>query len=235
MLVKMALSNLVINTVDRTNLFFNKFSYRVNINGVPCSYWMRRCKTIDDYIAQLEHQYDLYEEQQKRYQHQWYRKPLHPSEIDLQKIENLLTLIQRYKDKSIVTYRHEHENISIYTNDLEIAKVFAEKLDVSVITEVTLTPDGVKLFKREPPAKYRAYTTNGKMPNDFKQEFIEYLERTPDVRPSEAFYTYLHRNRGYQSYLWDTYFIDYDDDKNLMMMTLMFPGMIGKKYKLEKK
>jgi hypothetical protein len=88
------------------------------------------------------------------------------------------------------------------------------------------------LFKREPPAKYRAYTTNGKMPSDFKESFMDYITRTPDVRPSSSFMNYFGRRN---TYLWDKYYIDYDDEKNLMMIMLMFPGMIGKKYKLEKK
>lgn len=236
MLVKMASSNLVIKTVDRTNLFFNKFGYRVNVSGVPSAFYVQKCATVDDYLQRIEDNYIMWEEQSKRYNHHWYRQPLRPDEIDIEKIDNLLMLINAYKDKSIVTYRHEHENISVYTNDLPIAKLFAEKLNVSVITQVALAPDGVKLFKREPPAKYRAYTTNNKMVGEFKQDFLEYLNRTPDIRPSDAFYTYLRRNTiNYQTWLWDTYFIDYDDEKNLMMMMLMFPGMIGKKYKLEKK
>jgi len=236
MLVKMASSNLVIKTVDRTNLFFNKFGYRVNVSGIPSSFFIQKCVTIDDYVQRIEDNYRIWEEQSKRYSHHWYRQPLSPDEIDLEKIGNLLTLIHRYKDKSLVTYRHEHENISVYTSDLSIAKLFAEKLGVSVITQVALAPDGVKLFKREPPAKYRAYTTNNKMSGEFKQEFLEYLSRTPDINPSDAFYTYLRRNtQNYHCWLWDTYFIDYNDEKNLMMIMLMFPGMIGKKYKLEKK
>ena len=236
MLVKMASSNLVSNTIVRTNLFFNKFGYRVNIRDIPFGYWLHRCANIDEYISIVDTNYERWQEDTKRYKHQWYRIPKSSLEIDLEKINSLLTLFRKYSDKSEVTYRHESETVSVYTKDLKVAKIFAKTADIDTITQVSLSPDGVKYFKKEPPAKYRAYTTNNKMPAEFKEEFLEYLNRTPDIRPSNAFYEYIHRpNHHYQTWLWDTYFMDYDDEKNLMMMTLMFPSMIGKKYKLEKK
>jgi hypothetical protein len=70
------------------------------------------------------------------------------------------------------------------------------------------------------------------MTPDFKESFVAYLERTPDVKPSSSLMSYF---VGRNTWLWDRYYLDYDDEKNLMMMMLMFPGMIGKMYKLEKK
>jgi hypothetical protein len=175
----------------------------------------------------------VWEATHNRYPNSWYRTPAKSTDLDLDRIENLIDLMHTYTDKSVVSYRKEYESLSVYTTDLKIAKVFADKLSVGIITEVDPMPTGVMLFKRQPLKKYRAYATNNKMPNEFKQEFLAYLEKTPDVKPSAAFAGYFSRAR--QAYLWDKYFVDYDDEKNLMMMMLMFPGMIGKKYKLEKK
>ena len=121
---------------------------------------------------------------------------------------------------------------SCENSDLALAKEFADTLSVGLLTQVNPMPTGVMLFKREPPAKYRAYATNNKMSSDFKESFVAYLERTPDVKPSSLFKNSFTRR---YNYLWDKYYVDYDDEKNLMMMMLMFPGLIGKKYKLEKK
>ena len=67
---------------------------------------------------------------------------------------------------------------------------------------------------------------------------IDYLDRTTDMNASDALYTWLKRGRkNTYSYCWlsSYFYVDYDDEKNLMMMHLMFPGAIGKTYKLEKK
>ena len=228
----MALSKLVIKPLDRPNLFFNKFAYRVNIHSVPSLEWVHKCTTIQDYIDIVDDKYRVWEETHNRYPNSWYRTPSKSSDLDLLKIESLINLIHTYTDKSVVHYRKEYQTLSVYTTDLDIAKIFADKLSVGLITEVNPMPTGVMLFKREPPAKYRAYTTSNKMPEDFKENFVAYLERTPDVRPSASLKNFFVRR---YTYLWDKYFIDYDDEKNLMMMMLMFPGLIGKKYKLEKK
>ena len=229
----MASSKLVINTVDRTSLFFNKFAYRVVIHSVPSVNWVHKCATIQDYIDHIDDKYRVWEATNERYPNSWYRTPAKSTDLDLYRIENLIDLMHTYNNKSVVNYRKEYESLSVYTTDLAIAKVFADKLSAGIITEVDPMPTGVMLFKRQPPAKYRAYATNNKMSEEFKQEFVSYLEKTPDVKPSAAFAGYFSRAR--QAYLWDKYYLDYDDEKNLMMMMLMFPGMIGKKYKLEKK
>ncbi len=228
----MALSKLVIKPLDRTNLFFNKFAYRVNVHGVPGIHWVHKCHTITEYAAIIDDKYNVWEATHQKFPNSWYRKPPKSTDLDLSRIENLIELVQIYNDKSVVSYRGENESLSVYTNDLNIAKIFADKLSVGLITQVNPMPTGVMLFKREPPAKYRAYTTNNKMPTDFKENFVAYLERTPDIKPSASLKSYF---VGRNTWLWDRYYVDYDDEKNLMMMMLMFPGMIGKKYKLEKK
>ena len=228
----MALSKLVIKPLDRPNLFFNKFVYRINIHSVPSIHWVHKCTNIQEYIEYIDDAYRVWEETKDRYPNSWYRTPDKSSDLDLPRLESLIDLLRTYTDKSVVNYRSEHRSVSVYTNDLTIAKLFATKLSIGLITQVNPMPTGVMLFKREPPAKYRAYTTNNKMPADFKENFVAYLERTPDIRPSASLNQFFVRRN---TYLWDKYFIDYDDEKNLMMMMLMFPGLIGKKYKLEKK
>jgi hypothetical protein len=232
MLAKMALSKLVIKTLDRTNLFFNKFMYRINVTGVPSVHRINKCTNIQDYIDHIDKLYADWEQSKERYPHGWYRTPQSSTELDLTRIENLIGLMQKYNDKSLITYRCENSTVSVYTSDLALAKEFADTLSVGLLTQVNPMPTGVMLFKRSPPAKYRAYMTNNKVPPDFKENFVAYLERTPDVKPSSLFRNYFVRR---YTFLWEKYYVDYDDEKNLMMMMLMFPGMIGKKFKLEKK
>jgi len=193
-------------------------------------YHLKKCTNIIEYLEEVDARYSEWESTKDRYPNGWYRNPISPADVDVPRIEQLIQLMQQYNDKSQVMYRKEHKTVTVYTNELTIIEKFA-KLTPRNITYISLSPE-VMFFKRTPPAKYRAYVTNNQMPAAFKEDFMEYLKRTPDVKISSAFHSYFTRrwNR-----LWDRYYIDYDDEKNLMMMMLMFPNMIGKKYKLEKK
>lgn len=227
----MALSKLAINTIERTNLFYNKFCYKISIYDIPLLYRLKKYTTIIDYMEEIETRYSEWKTTKDKYPNGWYRNPEAPADIDILRIGQLIQLIQKYNDKSQVMYRMEYKTVTVYTNELAIIEEFA-KLTNSMITNISLNPQGVMYFKRIPPAKYRAYVTNNQMPADFKEDFMAYLKRTSDVKISSAFHSYF---TGRWTRLWDRYYIDYDDEKNLMMMMLMFPGLIGKKFKLEKK
>lgn len=234
-LVKMASSKLVIKKVDRTNLYYNKFCYRVVISA-PGLHWVQNTKTMQDFVDSVTARYDDWEANMNRYPNGWYRKPPSIAELDLDLIDKIITLIQKNKDKSKATYRYEGDNMSVFTSDIKLAKTFA-KLSNNVITEVNLMPNGIKYFKKDPPAKFRAYMTNNKVSSQLPDDMVEYFNRTPDIQPSGAFYQWLHRRNRYHSHawLWHNYFIDYNDERNLMMLRLLFPEAIGKTYKLEKK
>ncbi len=228
----MVSSNLTVKSVDRTNLYYGKFEYRIETKS-PHMFYSWSCKNIDQYKARIREIREDYDKTRFAY----HRPKPNPQEWEYELIENLLNLQVKYTVKKDFTYRREGEICNIYTSNMQIINDIISFYPKAAIFKVDVAPQGIKYFKRTPPAKYRAYMTNNRMSGEFRQEFLEYLERTPDIRPSDAFYTYLKRsnNYHYHSYLWDTYFIDYDDDKNLMMMMLMFPGAIGKKYKLEQK
>jgi hypothetical protein len=219
-------------TTSRPSLYYGKYEYKVVVKS-PHMYYTWGCKTIDDYRNRI---ITVCEEYDSSRMYRWRPRPdVEDWEYDL--IEKLLNLATKYKEKVEYTTRRENKSFGIYTSNVKIVKeVLSFKPDAE-ITQISLMPQGVLTFKREPPAKYRAYTTNNKMPIDFKEEMKKYLARTPDVKPSNAFYEFLHRTTkfSYSPWLWSSYYLDYNDDKNLMMMTLMFPGMIGKNYKLEKK
>lgn len=227
-----------VKSADRTKLYFNKFEYKVEVNSPHMfySYW---CENIDDYRAKIKEICDEYDQRKDDISWITWRRPRPDvEEWEYELVEQLLNLSKKYKIKKDYTVRRENNTWNTYTNDINIVNDILSFYPTAKITKVNLMPTGIMFFKREPPAKYRAYFTNNKMPEDFRDDFLSYIERTPDVRPSKAFDTFLKRSRRYNwghIWLWDNYFIDYDDDKNLMMLMLMFPNAIGRKYKLEKK
>lgn len=230
----MASLKLKVDVVERTALYFNKHEYRAVIQ-TPNMFYSHHCKTPDKFRERIDavcKEYDSFGEQIR-----YWRRP--KPEVDLDEfiiISGLIYFKQKYKNTDVVTFRNEGNSCAIYTSDINILNEVASFAPYAACAKVSLMPAGVMVFKRNPPAKYRAYLSNKQMPIDFKTDMLEYLARTPDITPSSSFYTYLQRaNYRYATYLWDKYYVDYNDDKNLMMMTLMFPGMIGKTYKLEKK
>jgi len=224
----MASLKLETKTIDRPKLYYNKYEYRASIKS-PNMYFSNACKNIDEYRELIN---DILSGTKNYYG--WRPKP-NVQDWEYELIDRVLTLIS--KNKKVLTARRENETCNIYTNDADVIKEILSFYPKAILTQVSLMPTGVMTFKKDPPAAYRAYLSNKLMPYEFKQEFLEYMSRTPDIVPSSSFYTWLNRPSKFQynCYVWDKHYIDYNDDTNLMMMTLMFPGMIGKNYKLEKK
>jgi hypothetical protein len=223
----------VIKSIDKVELYYKKYSYKASIT-TPNVHSIRKVDNILDFTTIVTEQYHIYDSTRDRYPNGWYRPPPTVEEHNFYLIEYLIDLKNNLSGTD-VKFRHEHNTFSLYSNDSSLINQLLKHNSDWKIEKAEASPAGVKYFKRTPPAKYRAYMTNNKLADDFKTEFLDYLERTPDIRPSSAFERFLHRPNYRLTYLWSTYFIDYDDDKNLMMIMLMFPGAIGKKYKLEKK
>ena len=227
-------SKLKIKKIDRDNLYFNKYLYRAFIKA-PNLYWVQYSKDIDQYCERITAEKEEWlSEQGGKFQY-GYSARYTPDPVDYELITHLIDLTKTHFNNKLIGMRHEGNTICVYTNELAIVEGIAKVKPNVIINQAAIAPSGIKYFKKTPPAKYRAYMTNNKMPGEFKTDMIEYLERTRDVKPSGAFEHFLGRRTSYVTWLWNTYFVDYDDERNLMMMILMFPGAIGKTYKLEKK
>lgn len=232
----MASSKSTIKSVDKVRLFFNKYSYKASIttHGI---YWIKACESMVTFHEFVNQRYSEWESNKERYPYGWYRQPKSLAEHDLDLIEYLINLKDGLKTSDI-KFRHEYETFSLYTNDEALIKRLNKHDARWRIEKAIPSPNGVKYFKKDPPAKFRAYFTANKIGAEFTQEMIDYLNRTADLTPSLSLYEWLRRRNKYNgSYVWlnSYHYIDYNDEKNLMMMHLLFPGAIGKTYKLEKK
>ena len=230
----MASSKSTIKCVDKVRLYFNKYSYKASIStqGV---YWIRMCENMDKFYELVTDRYTEWDTNKGRYPHGWYREPMKYEAHDLDLIEHLINLRVSLKNTD-TRFRHEYDTFTIYTNDESLINRLVDTR--WRIEKAIASPNGVKYFKKDPPAKFRTYLTNNKVDPNFISEMIDYLDRTSDMSASDAFYTWLRRGKRHvYNYCWlnSFHFIDYNDEKNLMMMHLMFPGAIGATYKLEKK
>jgi hypothetical protein len=165
----------------------------------------------------------------------YYRRKIDTDKVNYEAVEKFLTFRNTYREnKNLVAFRHEGISIFIYTNEL---KIIDEALDIgftSEVTQVVPMPSKVILFKKDPPAAYRIYCKTSTHPGSIRQELVDYLTRTPDMVPSRALELSLTKTWA-KAYFQKSYYFDYNDDRNTLVMHLLFPNLLGESYKLEKK
>jgi hypothetical protein len=163
----------------------------------------------------------------------WGRREIVLSKLDYPLIEKIIDFKNKYKNTDVI-FRHEGDKMSLFSNDLAIISE-AISLDPTMeVTQVTLAPAGVKYFKKNPPARYRMYLGSKRIENT--EDLIEFLERTPDIRPNSVMERGMVGMTKYRyRYISSDFFFDYDEDTTATLFGLMFPELIGKVYKLEKK
>ncbi len=221
-----------IKTVDTRRLFYNKFMYRATLKIVGARY-LRNAKNIQDVnvIADQAHARVLAHNKKFGLGSRMY--PPKSSELESATLEKIIEFKNNLA-KNAGTFRIEHNSFTVYTNDTQILNELLT--NISSDWEISLSnpaPDGVILFKNDPPAKYRAYLKNQEVSSSFRSEMTSYITRTPSIKPSPSFNDWL--KKASWKFLWGQLFIDYDDDKDLFMLRLMFSDIVAKTYKLEKK
>jgi hypothetical protein len=223
----MALSSSMIKIAERKSLYFNKFSYRVQLKleGLYYTYQLDNINDFRELVEKLAREYDRY----------YYRRQINMNSINYELIGKYLDFVSKYKrNKNMVTVRHEGSSVCIYANELEIISEVLDFSPDSEVIQVVPMPAGVIQFKKDPPAAYRIYCKSSTHPGSIRQELSDYLERTPDMVPNSVLKRKLEETRPNVYFNQHTYF-DYNDDRNILMMHLSFPGLLGKSYKLEKK
>lgn len=155
---------------------------------------------------------------------------------------NVLTLIRDFAAENVQgnKIRHTYSGVSFYSNDLDAVNKFhalGPKKSTQIF-EAELAPAGVKLFKKDPPAKYRAYLKDKRIESSVKDELCTFFVNNTGLKPNGPLHSFIHPNNTYRfNYAWihaGQYF-DYDDPAALTYISLLFPGIVGKTYKLEKK
>ena len=235
--------------IYRDNLFFNKFRFRVELKADNL-HWIKRCKDVEQAKKKL---FDTIQHSKRQFARPWFRTPAPLEDTDFDILGCILAFNQKYKNSKDVTFRFESDTMGVYTSDWAIVE---EVLNISEIqypvVEVIPSPSGTKWFVKNPPAKFRTYLTNKKMSVSFADEMIDFLKRTPAIRPCTTLRRYLDycnpntppkhsifkftRPVPYHVvYLSSSYYLDYNDEASLLMMHLVFGEAIGKTFKLEKR
>lgn len=160
------------------------------------------------------------------------------TKLDRELLTRIRDFIQEHNEGT--KFRQSYNSISLYTNDLDIIIKFHALCPkkASAIHEVELGPDGVKVFSKQPPANYRIYLKDKKVEYSMIEEFKEFLDRNPNIKPNRPLRRHVYSRNTYRfNHTWthSGEFFDYDDPNILTYVSLLFPGVVGKTYKLEKK
>ena len=217
-------SKLKISQVDREKLFFNQYIYRGIFNSRHL-YWAHGVRTIEDYTHVVK---DVIFEDRS------WRGKVKLEEIDFELVEKIIQFKNKHSDACI--YRHEGDKIAVFTNDITILQEMLSIQSDVKLTELLLSPAGVKYFKKDPPSKYRVYLKSKRITADERDSLWTFLERTDIVEGCDGLRRNLVSSSNYRnSWVHTGQFIGYNEESTLTYFSLMFPGMVGKSYKLEKK
>ena len=219
----------------RDSEFYNKYVYRarLKLEGIRFTWFAKTPDELRDRVTSKKFsQQDL--------------------PVITENLEALCNFIdwrnQRKKDKK-ATVRNEYHTAAVFSNDLTLLqeiKNIGQDLAVDFTEVQTAQYAGIKHFVGEPKHKFRIYLKSKRIKDKstFLQDFNDLLERSEHLHPSPALNMWLkdaindkHSNYSYWRYAFtsSSHFIDYDDESTLSYLALMYDGMLGKKYKLEKR
>jgi hypothetical protein len=125
--------------------------------------------------------------------------------------------------------------MSVFSNDDKVLSDMVKIQPNAKLVKILPSPFGIKYFKKDPPSKYRIYLKSSKISEDTRDSLRAFISRdlaSPSKSLSRALAS---QNHWKWSYVYDGHFINYDEETTLSYMGLMFPEIIGKVYKLEKK
>lgn len=217
-----------LKTEVKTQSYFNKFIYKLKFS-YPNLRYTRDVKTFDGYLGEIKSCF------MRSVSMAWYSGPENLTHKQESKIKHFINFRQKYiKDKENVRFRQEGDRIAIYANDINILKEVCKFMPDAVLYKADVSPDGIKYFVNDPPAKFRVHMRNKEIKGEFKDDFSEYLSRTPDLKPNSCLRRFL-KSQNYYIWLSETNYLDCNEEANILMLRLMFPNEVGKVYKLEKK
>lgn len=232
-LMRLATDNPNLTYYDyRDQQYYGKYQYRLRLKFIGLRFaWYG---DIEEIKERLDNKKPYFKFRDLEREHIRNNLPLIQSFIDLRK---------KYNKEKDITIRTESNTAAIFHNDLNFLKSFeplfpGAEFDYSQVITSGLV--GVKTFKRDPKHNYRVYFRSRRIPEEFKKDLREVLERNESsMTLSYALKKWIQadntRSWWVDTYMSSNYFIDYDEESILSYLSLMYGDYLGKRYKLEKR
>lgn len=215
----------------RNKLYFNKFKYKAvtNIQGAAYTNYTTDIETFVSRMEKLRNNTNKYgvriiNEDWKEY---W-------EEVNLDRISQLITwrtIIS--KDRCLI--RIENDTVTFFSNELPLLQTLDSIDDNVKIYEAICYDSDCLYFKKTPNYKYRTYFKARRMPKDFSDNVKSLHTTYKSLHFSKAlFKTLFDKTYHPYRYLHGSYFVEYDDETMLTILSMWFPGMISKTYSCHK-
>lgn len=216
----------------RSKFYFNKFKYKasLHIQGAAYTYYT---PDLETFVSRMEKLRDtksrygvrLIDDEWKEY---W-------EEVNLDTISQFITW-RKVVDKEKCMYRIQGDSVSFFSNDISLLETLSV-LDENIkyfMAECYANPD-IMYFKKEPKYSYRTYFRGKRMPKDFSDNVRTLQGMYSSLNFSKGLFTSLFHNNWHAfRYMHGSYFVEYNDEQMLTILSMWFPDMLAKTYKLAK-
>lgn len=225
----MELLNLKIE--KRNKLYFNKFKYRAvcKIQGAAYTYYTPDLETFVSRMERLRTDKPRYGVRVlgDEWNEYW-------DEVNLEQISAYITW-RNTVSKDKVLYRIQGDHVSFFSNELALLKSL-NNLDPKVtFTEAVCYEPNKLYFKKQPKYKYRTYFKGKRMPKDFSDNIRTLQGMYKSLNFSKGLFTSLfHNNWHPYRYMHGSFFVEYNDEQMLTVLSMWFPDMLAKTYTLAK-
>lgn len=215
----------------RNKLYFNKFKYKavLRIQGAAYTYYTQ---DLDTFVARMEkfrgsrNRYGVrvLDEDWKEY---W-------DEVNLDQISQFITW-RNIINKDKCMHRIQGDYVSFFSNELPLLQTL-DSINPKIDLYQAQVFDSDKMyFKKQPKYKYRTYFKGKRMPQDFSDNVRSLQDMYKSLNFSKGLFTSLFHNNWHPfRYMHGSYFVEYNDEQMLTVLSMWFPGMLAKTYSLAK-
>lgn len=228
-LEKMESSKLKID--KRNKLYFNKFKYKAvcRVLGASYTYYTN---DIETFVSRME----KFRDNKPRYgvrilkddwQEYW-------DEVNIDQISKFISW-RNVVTKDKCMYRIQGDSVSFFSNDIALLQTLAD-VDPNVrFLLVECHASDVMYFKKQPKYKFRTYFKGKRIPQDFSDNIRSLQDMYSSLHFSEGLFKSLfHNNWHPYRYMHGSYFVEYNDEYMLTILSMWFPDMLAKTYSLAK-
>jgi hypothetical protein len=220
-------------SVDKSKMFlyYDRFIYRAKISIDNVQYF-RHVKSIEKLWTKIGYLSNM-------------RSTIGISAKDVSEVKKFIEWIENTSHTKEDYWYSSHVNyINFYTNNISII----EELIILLSNEVELCEyqlnrvidkpktDRTKIYLVDPKYRYRIYFKWGKTTDIQRNELIEFIESN-DIYCSSSFEHWVKKrlNHNYSHYLWDNYFIEFNNEMIITLLSLKFDNIIRKICSVEKR